>query len=213
MNLTRLKASRKLWQRILKRAQAREKQARAKINLRNGQITAAKAKKAARAHPTVMYDAVTVSNIPSDAPAAAGYIGGRFPTFANGSLHAHLPHARLVSIAVASTINADVLDVEPGDAPPNLADDWVKRQHARGLKRPGVYTSVSGAQALVNLLAANGIPRSSYRLWTAHYTHQAHRCGPQCGFGMKTTADATQWTDKSHGRSLDESLCAPSWWT
>jgi hypothetical protein len=109
---------------------------------------------------------------------------------------------------VTSHADAECLDVEPGDATNDVAAAWVKRQIARGVKRPVVYTSLSNAAALLRALAAGGVPRTSVRLWTAHYTKFAHRCDPRCGFGMPTTADATQWTDRAFGRSLDQSLCA-----
>jgi hypothetical protein len=50
--------------------------------------------------------------------------------------------------------------------------------------------------------------RSDIRLWTAHYTQRSHRCDSKCGFGMAGVADATQWTSRSMGRTLDESLVA-----
>src|SRR6266446_1131884 len=154
--------------------------------------------------PSAMYDSTRLDQIPLDAPAVAGYIGGRFQTFSK--LLVLFPKAKHLSIAVASRFDADCLDVEPGDAPPLFAPAWVKRQQVRGVKRPVVYTSVSGAQSLLDLLAKNGISRNAIRLWTAHYTHVEHLCGPQCGFGMKTVADATQWTNKALGRELDQSL-------
>lgn len=161
--------------------------------------------------PSIMYDSVTLSEIPRNAPAVAGYVGGRFLTFPK--LAAQFPNARHVSIAVASTQDADVLDIEPGNSRPDLAPGWFRRQKARGLKRtPVLYSSLSDAKNVVSAMSRAGIPRNQYRLWTAHYTHKPHICGPSCGFGMPTTADATQWTDKALGRNLDQSLVRPSFW-
>lgn len=157
--------------------------------------------------PVTMYDSVTVSEIPDDADAVAGYVGGNWPTFSQ--LVALYPNAKRLSIAIAADEDAEALDVEPGDATPPQAASWLNRQRARGIARPVVYTSVSKAQALVDELTAQGQPRSSYRLWTAHYTFQPHRCSAACGFGFVGEADATQWTDKALGRNLDASLCAP----
>jgi hypothetical protein len=164
----------------------------------------------ANARPTVMYDSVTVSAIPGDAKAVAGYTAGRFPTLP--TLQQHFPKARKLSIAVASRFDAECLDVEPGDATPEVAAAWVKRQHARGVGRPVIYCSVSSAQTVLSKLAGAGIARSQIRLWTAHFTFKPHRCGPECGFGFSGRADATQWTDKALGRNLDESLVDPSFW-
>lgn len=158
-----------------------------------------------------MYDSVTLAEIPKDAPAVAGYVGGRWPTYPK--VVAGWPHARHLSIAVTAKQDATCLDVEPGDATPQDAADWIKRQHARGVRKPAVYASVSQAQSLVTLLASHGLPRSAYRLWTAHYTFKPHICGPSCGFGFRGVADATQWTDKAMGRNLDQSLCARAFWS
>lgn len=158
--------------------------------------------------PLEMYDDVTVSLIPLSAEAVAGYVDGKWPTFK--TLKAKFPKAKyLVSVAVFAQDNADVLDVEPGDALPTQAATWVRRQHALGKKRPIVYTSASHGQALINLLDQAGLRYGvDYLWWSAHYTYKPHLCGPQCGFGLKAIAHATQWTDKAGGKSLDESLCS-----
>lgn len=155
-----------------------------------------------------MYDAVTVANIPKDAPAVAGYVGGRFPTFP--TLVKQFPDAHKLSIAVASNQDAECVDCEPGDVPPHLVPGWVKRQQKRGVQRPVVYASVSAMPGVLNELKANGIGRDQVRLWTAHYTFKPHLCSSKCWRGFNTTADATQWTDKSMGKSLDESLLTPT---
>lgn len=156
-----------------------------------------------------MYDSIVVGNIPLSAVAVAGYVNGWWPTYS--TVVSKWPRAKHLSIAVTSSANADCLDVEPGDATPADAPAWVRRQKDRGVKRPAVYTSLSQAQGLVQTLANAGIKREDYRLWTAHYNYSAHRCTPACGFGLKTTADATQFTNNAGGHpdGLDESLCAP----
>ena len=153
-----------------------------------------------------MFDSINVGNIPAGAAAVAGYVNGRWPTY--NELVAKFPKAHVLGIAVTSWADAECLDVEPGDATPAVAGAWVKRQEARGVKRPVVYTSVSQAKALIDALAVLGIRRGDVRLWTAHYTGTPHLCSSACGFGFTGTADATQWTDKAYGRSLDASLVA-----
>jgi hypothetical protein len=125
---------------------------------RKRQIAAA----AAAQRPTIMFDSVTVGNMPASAPAVAGYTS------------------------------------------------WVKRQQARGIKRPVIYASRDNMPAVLAALQAAGIPRSAVRLWSAHYTFHEHICSPACG--ARFTADATQWTDKAIGRSLDQSKVDPSFW-
>lgn len=155
-----------------------------------------------------MYDDVNVSLIPVAAQAVAGYVDGKWPTYAQ--LVKKFPHAQhIVSIAVFAADNAEVLDVEPGDATVAQAAAWVKRQHGRGNKRPVVYTAASWGQSLVNALTAAGLVYGvDYLWWSAHYTGKPHLCSSTCGFQLKVIAHATQWTDKAGGKSLDESLCS-----
>lgn len=155
-----------------------------------------------------MYDSIDVTQIPSTAVAVAGYVNGRWPTF--NSLASKFPRALRVSIAVTAQADADVLDVEKGDAEVWQVPAWVKRQKARGNKKPGVYTSVSQAAALLAELERNGLSRTDIRLWTAHYTFKPHRCDSSCGFGFKSVADATQYSDKALGKNLDASLAGPT---
>lgn len=152
-----------------------------------------------------MFDSVVVTALPRDAAAVAGYVNGYYRTWPD--VKRLFPNAKKLSIAVTSLANADCLDVEPGNASPADAPGWVKRQQKRGVKRPAVYCALSAAREVLAEIQKAGIKREEVRLWTAHYTHTAHLCGPSCGFGLNTTADATQFTDHSGGRTLDESLC------
>lgn len=165
------------------------------------------AAKHSNARPFVMYDSVTVADIPSAAVAVAGYVNGHWPTFpVLADTHRH---AKRLSITVFADADADCLDVEGGDAAPAQAPAWVRRQHVRGVKRPVVYCALSSTPAVLASLKHAGIRRSHVRLWTAHYTYRPHRCSPLCRFGMWTRADATQYTNRAFGRNLDASLCAP----
>lgn len=159
---------------------------------------------------TVMYDAIYVSALPLGQPAYAGYVGGFWPTFP--TLQAKFPNARLLSIAVTAGEDAECLDVEKGDATIDQAPAWFRRQVPRGVQRPVVYTSVSNVDALVALMAANGIPRAAYRIWSAHYATE-HVCGPASCKDTTATCDGTQWTSRALGRSLDQSLMSDSFFT
>lgn len=156
--------------------------------------------------PTVMYDSVTVSRIPSDAPAVAGYVNGIFTTWP--AILQRFPRARKLSIAVTSSANADTLDIEPGNATPSSAVAWIRRQKDRGVKRPVVYANVSTMPLVLNVLRNAGIGRESVRVWTAHYGRGEHICGPQCGFGFSTEADGTQWIER-HDLNLDINKLTP----
>src|SRR5262249_24382035 len=142
-----------------------------------------------------MYDAVTVSNIPPTPQAVAGYVDGKFPTYA--TIRARFPRAKHLSIAVFPSDNADCLDIEVGDARPDQAGAWVKRQKALGIKLIVLYFSVSNKPAVEASLRANGIARSSVKLWGAHYTGIPH---------IEPGYDAIKYTDHALGRSLDASL-------
>jgi hypothetical protein len=148
----------------------------------------------------VLFDDVTVSLLPSGYSAYAGYANGIYANLT--AIRAKFPNAHILDIAVSSSVDATCLDIESGDATNSQAVTWTKRQHARGLKFPVLYTSAGNAQALINTLANNGIARSTYRLWSAHYTGRSHICGSD-GYPV---ADGTQWTSTALGRSLDESL-------
>lgn len=164
-------------------------------------------KPAPHPQPITMYDSVTVSEIPAQAAAVAGYVNGSYFTWPE--IVRSFPHAHKLSVAVNASHDAECLDVESGDATPDEAPSWVRRQIARGVKRPVVYCSTSTAPAVLAQLASHGVARSAIRLWTAHYTGKPHRCTTVCGNGFHGSADATQYTNRALGRNLDASLCAP----
>jgi hypothetical protein len=156
-----------------------------------------------------MADSVTVAHLPRGYDAYAGYTSGLFTTFpALKAVFAALG-VHLLSIAVTAAEDADCLDVERGDAANQQAPGWVMRQQKLGNARPVVYTSASNAAALLATLRDHGIARSQVRLWSAHYGHGKHICGPgQCEYPQ---ADGTQWTDAAPGNGgskIDESLLA-----
>lgn len=156
-----------------------------------------------------MFDDINPGTMPSGSNYAyACYIDGLWPYF--HELAARFPKAaekgRLLDVAVFASDNATCLDIERGDATIEQAPEWFERQVLRGVYRPVLYTSASNMKALELAMARRHIPRSAYRLWSAHYTGKAHICGPKtCGYGM-SLADGTQWTDFALGVNLDESL-------
>lgn len=152
-----------------------------------------------------MFDTITPSAVPANPQAVAGYVGGRWPDY--NFLVATFPNALHLSIAVNASEEADCLDDEPGDATNAQLVGWYNLMRSKGATRIYFYTSASNVQALINTLAVAGISRADYFIWSAHYTFVAHICAPNtCGYPQ---ADATQWTDKSEGRNLDQSLCSP----
>lgn len=144
----------------------------------------------------LMYDSTDVGEIPNNAKAVAGYVGGRWPTFRE--LLRKFRHAYHISIAISAAENAECLDIENGDAIPQEAPGWVRRQKSRGIRRPILYANLSTMPAVILYLKRAGIALSEVRLWVAHYTGTPHI--PE-GF------DACQFEDNALGRNLDASLC------
>lgn len=156
--------------------------------------------------PRTQYDSCTVTAIPHDARAVAVYLEGICKNRRAVSLWA--PDALLTTIAVRSSEDAHVLDVEPGDATNADASGWYFRHDHRRYGKPIFYTSAGNAAALIAELRRHGIKRRQYILWTAHYTDKRHICGPHtCGYPK---ADSTQYTT-NHER-LDVSKCRASYW-
>ena len=151
----------------------------------------------------ILFDSITVSAIPQDAEAVAGYTSGFWPTY--NELVAKYPHAHVLSIAVTALHRARCLDVEPGDASPAQAPGWYRNLAERSQGLPVLYCSASTVAQLVSTMSHSGIDRDQYYIWSAHYTFREHICSASvCGYPK---ADATQWTDKALGRNLDQSLC------
>jgi hypothetical protein len=143
-----------------------------------------------------MFDDITLSLIPSDAVATAGYNPpSSWPTYVR--LHTVFPHAHNVSVAVSSNSRGECGDFEPGDMTPAVVGKWVRFDEAGGYKKPCVYSSYyEYVNEIRPALAADGIARSTIFEWDADYTYQPH---------LDASFDATQFTDKALGRSLDES--------
>jgi hypothetical protein len=145
-----------------------------------------------------MFDSVDVAEIPRGAHAVAGYVDGHWQTWP--LLRARWPHAHHLSITVYGGV-AQCLDIEAGNpVPPERAGAWVQSMHRRGIWRPCIYASLSTMPAVRASLDRVGLPRTSYRLWVAHYDGV-----PVVPEGF----DAKQYTSTARGRNLDASICAP----
>ena len=164
-----------------------------------------------------MYDSVDLAQIPDGAQAVGCYEDGRYVNAAQAA--ARFPRAHILTIATSAAHDADCLDIETGDATPDQAPGWYRRQRARGVARPCLYASAFRMDTEVAVaITAAGIARSAVRLWTAHYSGQPHVCGPASCRELGVAADGTQWTDRAANRNLDRSLladdffgAAPTW--
>jgi hypothetical protein len=152
------------------------------------------------------YDAVDLTHIPANPQAVAGYVGGQWPDYS--VLVERFPNALHKSIAIAADEDADILDVERGDARIDEAVGWFKRQIANGHQRPGFYADQSDMEELIGVLQKAGLKRSQYTLWVAKLSDVA----PNPPFVFGADADQYSWFTPS-GDALDYSICRESFWT
>jgi hypothetical protein len=113
---------------------------------------------------TLMYDSVNPFDIPVDAPAVAGYADGMYVWTTAG--WDRFPNRPRLLITVTG-VDADVLDVETGDATPADAVDWVRTQRQLGFPYPGVYCSSSLWPTVKATFAAHNVDPPWY--WIADY--------------------------------------------
>jgi hypothetical protein len=146
--------------------------------------------------PYLMYDSVTPGSLPSSQPAAV-YADGAYAASAS-QVSGH--HSLLWIDTNGSDPNANALDVEPGDATPASAAQWVqahlsKQPHSVAI----IYTMRSDWSAVQS--AVGGLPsweQSHVRYWIADPTGVPH---------VVPGSSATQWY---WGSSYDISTANPN---
>lgn len=141
-----------------------------------------------------MYDSVTVANLPVQAGALyAGYVNGNYTNFVQ--ICQRFPKSRVVSIAVQANADAQVLDVEVGDATPDQAPAWVTRQRKLGRKRPTVYCNRSTFPAVLAAFAKAKVANPDF--WIADWTNAPHAIPGAIAVQFATNAkyDTTCITD------------------
>ena len=167
-----------------------------------------------------MPDSIVVANLPPGYPAYLGYLDGRYPTAA--ALEKEFPSARWVMLTVTgNTLQADGIDVEPGNVNAAAARVWVQKKLAAApASRPVIYASVEGRPncGMGDVIAAlnrNGIALSRVRLLSAHYGQGPHICGPASCKAISVEMDGTQYTDnwataemRAAGIAVDMSMLA-----
>lgn len=156
----------------------------------------AKSRRHVSTKPYLIYDSVTPSAIPAGKTAAV-YVNG---SYAASSAQVAGHKSVLWIDTNGSNPAAHALDVEPGDATPAVAAQWVRarlrsRPHAVAI----VYTMRSQWGAVKN--SVSGLPkrmRSHVRYWIADPTGVPH---------IVPGSDATQWY---WGQSYDITTAKPS---
>lgn len=159
----------------------------------------------------LLYDSVDLSQIPSAAPAVAGYVDGAWANWAD--VLTKWPTTRHVSITATGRSQADVCDVEPGDVSAQGAVQWIDSMHRAGHGAPGIYASLDTWVTQLLPLLTRRWHRSQYRVWTAHWTGRWHRCGTECDRRMTVPVDATQFDNHALGRNLDASAALTTFFT
>jgi hypothetical protein len=149
----------------------------------------------------VMYDAVTIENLPADATLLAAYVDGRNTTGHFERVRAAHPHTKIVRITVTGgTLDAEVGDIEAGDMHPQSGAAWAARKIAAG-HHATLYCSESVWPSVKAEVQKAGIAgRVSY--WIANYNKDPT---------IPTGAIAKQFTDRALGKSLDQSSVAAHW--
>ncbi len=111
-----------------------------------------------------MYDSVTAADIPTNASAVAGYLDGKYAWRASD--WARFTTRLQLSITVLGG-DADVLDVESGDATPDQAVTWVRSMRAAGYPYPGVYCNANLWPTVRATFRAHQVDEPWY--WIADY--------------------------------------------
>lgn len=143
-----------------------------------------------------MYDAVNPANLPTDGDLYAGYMDGHYANVPQ--IRARFPGRRVVAIAVQAHHDADVLDVERGDAQPIEAPAWVRRQRSLG-KVPTVYCSWSAYVEVRGAFIQQGVAEPQW--WIARYNNDptllpwmvAKQYGGNVAGGYDVSSVADHW--------------------
>ncbi len=147
----------------------------------------------------LMYDTTDIPpvGVPHTAQIVAGYVNGIYRSF--GPLVAWCPNAEHVSIAVTVHADADVLDIEQGDATPAQAPGWVDAQLARGLWQPTLYCERSQWDEVKKAVGNRNVA-----YWVADYTGSPH---------YLPGASAVQYVNHGpNGENVDLSLVSDDLW-
>jgi hypothetical protein len=112
-----------------------------------------------------MYDSVAYDKIPKHAQMVAGYVDGlyKWPKKAWNLF----PNAVHVRIAVFhTTLDAEVLDIEKGNATPEEGVSWVKQRRSQGFD-PSVYCNLNTYPEVRKAFLAAG--EDMPHVWLAHW--------------------------------------------
>lgn len=147
----------------------------------------------------LMFDGVDPSTVPAGAALYAGYVDGQWQSYT--ALVAAHPAARHVTICVSTLDDAQVLDVETGDATPEQAPGWAEHQRSRGNPYPAIYMDETAWPAVQKAFADQAVAAPLY--WVAAYVDE-----PTQPVTIPDGAIAVQFYDYG---GYDASLVADYW--
>jgi peptidoglycan hydrolase-like protein with peptidoglycan-binding domain len=135
-----------------------------------------------------MYDSTSVAALPAGAFAYAVYLDGAYANLA--AARARFGDSQLlVTITPDGAEGATYIDIEPGNVLAPAAATFIKNGGTGFYASPGAAAGYS-VQNCIDACSAAGIPRTAYRVWSAHWIGR-HICGPStCGYPQ---ADGTQF--------------------
>ena len=160
----------------------------------------------------IMRDSTTLADIPTHGlDIIAAYINGRYAT-TPAQVRAHAPNALIAWIDVnGSHPEADILDVETGDATVPVAVLWAKTHHHvnPGTYPPIIYCNRSTLTPLFNAMNFAGLHiGADFRLWPATLdgtTHLADMTG--------VTAVQSRGEQQTGGHYDESDVYDPTWLT
>ncbi|MHB1472479.1 MAG: hypothetical protein ACYCV4_02450 [Dermatophilaceae bacterium] len=116
----------------------------------------------------VMYDSIRAEAIPVDAKVVAGYVDGLYAWSTEDWARFADVDIRVRIATSVETLDADVLDVEKGDATPADAPAWVEKVRSRaGSYDAMVYCSLSNWDACKKAFADAVVPQPEW--WIAEW--------------------------------------------
>jgi hypothetical protein len=122
--------------------------------------------------PALMYDSDS-ETYPDGVEYIAAYVDGSRTGRNFDKARAKCPRAKFLTISAVGEVDADVIDIEPGNVwPPENAVDWTIRQRARG-GNPGYYCNTSQRQQVLDAYAARGVDPGWW--WRADYRSPVSR--------------------------------------
>ena len=101
----------------------------------------------------IMRDSTNPEEIPTDTPVVAGYADGFYEW--DQTDWDRFPNAIKLTIATNANTEADILDVENGDATPSQAVEWCNRFNRPSRERPTIYCNRSTWPTVQSLLAGH----------------------------------------------------------